>query len=410
MPDSNEPLPTGFQLTALDPVYRERPHDYLDRLRAEDPVHRDTQLNRVFPTRYEDMRAVLSNRTLSVDPRNAPRGSYHQRAVLGDTPPEAFEPTMLHLDEPDHYRIRGLVARAFNQRAIDADRPRVRAIAEKLLDDLQGRESFDLMATYAAPLPIVVIAEMLGVPADDRADFKRWSDALTHVFNPARTEEQSAELYVADQALVEYFTRAAEARRSNRSEDLLGLLVAAEEAGDRLTLREVVTTCKLLLLAGNLTTTELIGNGVLALLRHPDQLAKLRARPDLAANAVEEMLRYDPPVSQGGRIATAPFELGGTTVNKGESISMPLLAAGRDPAKHADPHRFDIERKDTSHLAFGGGVHFCLGAPLARAEAQIGISQLLERFPALRLDPDYPIEHKAVPVFNGLKALWVRTS
>jgi hypothetical protein len=372
-------------------------------------VHRDTQLNRLFPTQYEAVRAVLFNRALSVDPRNAPPGSYHRRAVLGEIPPEAFEPSMLHLDDPDHQRIRGLVTRAFNQRSIDAYRPRIRAIAEALLGQLQGRETFDLIAEYAVPLPIMVIAEMLGVPSDDRADFKRWSDALTHVFNPARTPEQSEALFIADQALVDYFARAAEVRRANRGDDLVSLLVVAEESGDHLTQREVVITCNLLLLAGNLTTTDLIGNGMLALLRHPDQLATLRARPDLAPNAVEEMLRYDPPVVQTGRIAMAPFTLGGGEVSKGESITPSLLAAGRDPAQHAEPHRFDIERKDTDHLAFGGGIHFCLGAPLARAEAQIAIPLLLERFPELRLDPDGAIEHKAVPVFNGLKALWVRT-
>jgi cytochrome P450 len=165
----------------------------------------------------------------------------------------------------------------------------------------------------------------------------------------------------------------------------------------------------LLLIAGNLTTTDLIGNGVLALLRHPDQLAKLRARPELVPNAIEEILRCDPPVVQTGRLAVEPLKVGGSEVRAGEVMTASLVAAGHDPARHSDPHRFDLERADTSHLAFGGGAHFCLGAPLARAEAQIAIPLLFERFPNLRLDPDHPIEHKHVPVFNGLKALWVGT-
>jgi hypothetical protein len=177
-----------------------------------------------------------------------------------------------------------------------------------------------------------------------------------------------------------------------------------------LSAQEIVITCNLLLVAGNLTTTDLIGNGVLALLRNPDQLAKLCAHPELVPNAVEEMLRYDPPAVQVGRFALEPLEIGGKEVHAGQAMTCSLLAAGHDPARHPDPHRFDIERADTTHLAFGGGAHFCLGAPLARAEAQIAIAALLERFPRLRLDPQHAIEHKRAPVFNGLKALRVHAA
>jgi len=188
---------------------------------------------------------------------------------------------MLNLDDPDHKRLRGLVSQAFNQRSIDAWRPRIRAVAEGLLDSLADRGSFDLVAEFAAPLPIVVIAEMLGVDSTHMAQFKRWSDARAHMFNPARTLEQTADLHPAGQALNDYFARAIDARRGHPGDDLISLLVAAEEAGDRLSEREILITCNLLLIAGNLTTTDLIGNGVLALLRNPDQLAKLRAHPEL---------------------------------------------------------------------------------------------------------------------------------
>lgn len=403
-----QPLPTGTQLSALDPTFRERPHEYLDRLRAEEPVHRDTELGRLFLTRFEDVRSVLSNRSLSVDPRKAPPGSFFRRILAANEPLATFEPSMLQLDDPDHKRIRGLVSQAFNQRAVDAVRPRIRAIADGLLDALSGRDQFDIIAEYAAPLPIIVIAEMLGVDARDFVQFKRWSDARSQVFNIARTPEQTAELELARQGLHDYFTRAIDERRGRRSSDLVSALVSVYEAGDRLTEREIVITCDLLLIAGNLTTTDLIGNGVLALLRHPNQLAKLRARPELVPNAIEEILRCDPPVVQSGRLAVAPLEVGGSEVRAGEVMTASLVAAGHDPARHSDPHRFDVERADTSHLAFGGGAHFCLGAPLARAEAQIALPLLFERFPSLHLDPDHPIEHKRVPVFNGLKALWVR--
>ncbi len=403
-------LPTGVQLTAADPVFREHPHEYLDRLRSEHPVHRDTELGRLVLTRFEDIRAVVSNRSLSVDPRKAPPDSYLRRILAANEPIEAFEPSMLSLDDPDHKRIRGLVSQAFNQRAVDAFRPRIRAIAKELLDALSGREAFDAIAEYAAPLPTIVIAEMLGVDSGDFGRFKRWSDARSQIFNTARTPEQSAELAVSRQGLDDYFAHAVEDRRHRRGTDLVSALVSAEEAGDRLTEREIVVTCNLLLVAGNLTTTDLIGNGVLALLSYPDQLVTLRAHPELVPHAVEEMLRFDPPVAQTSRVALDPLEIGGKEVQAGEVMTVSLLAAGHDPARHSEPHRFDIERADTSHLAFGGGAHFCLGAPVARADAQIAIALLFERFLNLRLDPQHPIEHKGALVFNGLTALWVRSA
>jgi cytochrome P450 len=401
-------LPSGMRLTPLDPVFRDRPHEYLDRLRAEDPIHRDTELPRVFITRLEDGKAVMGDRALAVDPRKAPPNSYHRRVVMGDR--DDFEPSLLHLDDPDHKRIRGLVSQAFNQRSVEAFRPRIRAIAEHLLDAVSGRESFDVIEAFAAPLPTIVIAEMLGVDPAAQAQFKRWSDALVHIFNPMRTPEQLAELEAADEGLVSYFLQVIEKRRRRRGTDLVSALVGAEESGDKLNEHEIVSTCNLLLVAGNVTTTDLIGNGVFALLRNPDQLAKLRARPDLARNAIEEMLRYDPPVAQASRVALAPMRIGGKEIEAGESLTVSLMAAGHDPAVHAEPARFDIERAKTEHLAFGGGAHFCLGAPLARAEAQIAIPLLFERFPELRLDPARPVERKRAPVFNGFAALWVKPS
>ncbi len=407
MADQDTDLPTGLALTPLDPVFREHPHEYLDRLRAEAPVHRDTALNRVFLTRFEDVKAVVSNRALVVDPRKGPPSSYHRRIVIGDA--TDFEPSMLHMDDPDHKRIRGLVSQAFNQRAIEAFRPRIQAIADQLLDAIADRGGFDVIADYAAPLPTIAIAEMLGVDPADQGRFKIWSDALAHSFNPRRTAAQDTELAEARTGLFGYFQQIVDARRRARGTDLVSALVSAEEAGDRLSEREIIGTCNLLLVAGNVTTTDLIGNGVLALLRHPEQMQALRAQPELIREAVEEMLRYDPPVAQTSRLALAPIELGGVRVEAGESLNASLLAAGHDPAAHQNPHDFDIRRADTSHLSFGGGAHFCLGAPLARAEAQIATATLLKRFPALRLDPGGTIEHKRAPVFNGVAALHVLT-
>jgi cytochrome P450 len=402
-------LPSGLQLTALDPTFRDHPHDVLDRLRDVAPVHDDQAFGRVFLTRFADVNAVLADRRLSVDPRKAAPGSHLHRTYVGAGAAAPFEPSMLQLDDPDHRRLRSLTTKAFNQRTIEAMRPRIRAIAGALLDTLASRDGFDVIAAYAAPLPIIVIAEMLGVDAADMAQFKAWSDDRAQGFNPARTEAETAALRAAQDGINGYIARAAAERRERRGNDLISALVAAEEAGEHLTLREIVTTCHLLLVAGNLTTTDLIGNGVHALLRHPDQLALLRDRPALAANAVEEILRLDPPVAQTARATTEPVAIGGVDIAAGQSLTASLLAAGHDPARHADPHRFDIARRDTGHLAFGGGAHFCLGAPLARAEAQIALPLLFERFPALRFDPERPAQRKSLPVFNGWRELWVRT-
>ena len=406
-PEKADDLPTGLALSALHPLFREQPNVVLDRLRAAEPVHRDRQFDRVFLTRFEDVRAVTNDRSYAVDPRKARKGAF-SRVLLGLDRETTFEPTMLQSDEPDHKRLRGLVSQAFNQRAIDAFRPRIREIAAELLDAVREADEFDVIAAYAAPLPTIVIAEMLGVDSADQGAFKRWSDALAHSFNPVRTPEQEANLQAGQMGLAGYFKAAVDARRADRRADLVSALVSAEEEGDRLSEREIIGTCNLLLAAGNMTTTDLIGNGVLALLRHPAELAKLRADPELARNAVEEMLRFDPPVAQTSRITTGPREIGGVKLQAGESVTASLIAAGNDPAVYEEPRRFDIERPEPRHLAFGGGVHFCLGAPLARAEAQIGIPLLFERFPNLRLAEDRKVERKDAPVFNGVRELWVR--
>ncbi|WP_428393102.1 cytochrome P450 [Lichenicoccus sp.] len=395
-------LPEGMALTPLNPAFREHPHAILEALRAAAPVHLDRAFERFYLTRYADVRAVLNDRSLAVDPRKLREDSPDRRNL-----PDDDDLSMLRLDDPDHKRLRGLVAQAFNQRSTDAMRPRIAEVASALLDDLAGAPSFDLLEAYAAPLPTIVIAEMMGVDATDLPSFRRWSDAMIHVFNPAPTDAQRERLIDADRNLKDYFADVVARRRRVPRDDLVGALAAAEEQGERLSAQEIVTTCNLLLLAGNMTTTDLIGNGVLALLEHPAELGKLQTSPQLIRNAVEEMLRFDPPVAQVMRVATCPTTIGGCPIAAQDKIESSLLAAGRDPAVHADPHRFDVERLDPSHVAFGGGVHFCLGAPLARAEAQIGITALLDHFPSLSLDPARPPRRKAAPTFNGLEALWL---
>ena len=248
---------------------------------------------------------------------------------------------------------------------------------------------------------------MLGIDAADQHDFKRWSDTQMLLFNPMRTVEQQTMFRWGDDELSRYLSEAVAKRRRDRGEDLISSLIAAEEDGEQLDEAEIVNVCRLILAAGNVTTTELIGNGVFALLRHPKELAKLQARPELIGAVVEEVLRYDLPVVQVSRQTTASGQIGGCPFDAGQSVTAMLEAANHDPDIHHDPHSFDIERTDNRHFSFGGGAHFCLGAPLARVEGQVAISALFQRFPNLRLAPGYTHVHKAAPSFNGLESLWV---
>ncbi len=397
-------VPTGLQLTVFDETFRNRPHEFFDVLRRVDPIHHDKMLGRIALTRAADVASVLKDRSLSVDQSNAGPDSIVQKFLTAQD--REAPRSMLVLDDPEHGRLRRLVSYAFNGRAIDAMKPKVAAIADSLLDAIDGKDSFDLIEAYAAPLPIIVIADMLGVDPADRGEFRRWSKGLANVFSPIRTPEFLAGLKANSDELSAYFGRVVAERRAAPREDLISAMISVQEGGDRLSDEEIVTMCNLLLLAGNLTTTDLIGNTVLALLTHQDQREKLMVRPELVVEAVEETLRRDPPVMQSLRIPTEDRMIGDVTVSAGSAITTFLMAAGQDPALHADPLAYDIERADKTHFAFGGGVHFCLGAPLARAEAQIAIARLLERLPGLAL-AGKPIERNISAAFNGVKELWV---
>ncbi|AEU38026.1 cytochrome P450 [Granulicella mallensis] len=394
--------PTGRALTALDPIFRENPHKYLDHLRSTDPVHQDREFDRVVVTRAEDVASILFDREMSVDPEKSRPGSF-SRLQVG----EKFERSMLLLDDPDHKRLRALVSKAFNQQAIEAMRPRIAMIANRLLDKVAGETRFDVVESYAKPLPTIVIAEMLGIREADQADFNEWSDGMVQLFNASRTAEQQTTLLRAKDALNSYFAAAIAERRQYRGDDLVSVLIEAEEDGDKLSEAEILTCCRLLLVAGNVTTTDLIGNGLLALLQHPMELAKLRRQPELVRDAVEEVLRYDPPIVERNRITTTSTQIGGCPMAAGLTITASLLAANHDPLIHTDPEKFDISRSDKRHYSFGGGTHFCLGAPLARAETQIALSLIIERFPGLHLNSDFAPVHRTLPSFNGLDSLWV---
>jgi cytochrome P450 len=312
--------------------------------------------------------------------------------------------SMLVSDPPDHTRLRALVQKAFTPRMIEQLRPRIIAIVGELLDRIRERpQPFDVIADLAYPLPVVVIAELLGVPAEDRARFHEWSSLLAASLDPLVSSELMDRVGHAREALHGYLREIIAERRREPRSDLISALVAVEERGDILSEPELVVMCTLLLIAGHETTVNLIGNGILALLRNPEQLAQLRQNPSLITTGIEELLRFDSPVQMTGRIASEPVELGGRVIEPRNWI-LPLLgAANHDPAQFAEPEKLDLSRNPNPHVAFGRGIHFCLGAPLARLEGQIAIGGLVRRFAHLELAGE-PVRRDQITL-RGLKSL-----
>jgi cytochrome P450 len=399
-------LPQGIQLTSIDQDFREDPYSILANLREHAPVHEDRDLGRYIITRHEDVKALLHDKEFSTDPRKANPGTF-SREVLAVSLGASEKPSMLFMDEPDHRRLRGLVNGPFKPRAVERWRPHIRDIVRTALDKIDEPE-FELIERFAGPVPTVVIAELLGIDPQKHDEFKRWSDLMVQVgFNPFPTQEQKTLGEAAGKALDDFFLAEIERRRIDPGEDLLSDMIQAEEAGETLTSEEIIAQCRLLLIAGNVTTTDLIGNAVSALLDNPAQMQKLRDDPALIANAVEEVLRFDSPVTNSGRIPNRDISIGGCPMEKGVSLSPSLAAANRDPAVYPEPDTFDITREDTHHQSFGGGRHLCLGAHLARMEAQEAILGLLSRYPQLAKSDRGQVRH-AIPSFRGFSEFWVR--
>jgi cytochrome P450 len=404
--DDESALPQGIELTPVGERFREDPYPILKTLRERAPVHHDRVMNRYLCTRHDDVKAVLHDKEFFTDPRKANPGSF-TREVIGGQLGFGEKPDMLLMDEPDHRRLRRLVSGSFKPSEVERWREDIRRIVEDALDAITEVE-FDLIARFAAPVPTVVIARMLGVDPALYEQFHIWSDQVVQVgFNPFPTEEQRRDAAAAQQALDQLFRNEIARRSDSPGDDLLSDMIRAELEGDKLTHEEMIAQCRLLLIAGNVTTTDLIGNGTRALLDFPEQMEKLRADPSLIGNAVEEMLRYDSPVTNSGRTPNRDVVLGGCPVPKGESLSPSLAAANRDPEVYPDPDKFDIERADTHHQSFGGGRHLCLGAHLARVEAQEAILGLLRRFPRLRKS-ERGHSFRAIPAFRGMREFWVR--
>ena len=311
---------------------------------------------------------------------------------------------MLLMDPPDHTRLRSLVNRAFTRRAVNALEPHVRRVMETLLDGVGDPAGFDLMEAVANPLPVIVIAEMLGVPPEDRAQFRQWSNRRARLLEPTLGAREREAGRAAGEALHAYFLSIIEARGAEPRDDIISALVHAEEAGDSLSEREMVNMLRLLLVAGNETTTNLIGNGMLALLRHPEQLQALRDDPDRIPAAVEELLRFDSPVQADFRGALEDCDVNGFPVRRGDHVVALIGAANHDPAVFDHPERLDFDRSEGSHISFGRGIHHCLGAPLARLEGRIALEMLLERYSSMRLLRERPAFRNSI-VLRGLRSL-----
>ena len=401
-------LAQGLQLTALDADYRADPYPRLREARTKCPVRRDAFFGSVFLTRYADVRGVLTDRTLWRDPMRADDSSLARRRAIAEGENREGPRSILTSDDPDHGRVRGLLTPVLYKR-FNGSRAMVDQVVERRLDALEGQRSFDLIAAFAMPIPIEVIAHMLGVDEGRLAEFRAWSEAIIHTFNPGRTPEQTEAMMAGSEAAVTYIGELMAERRATPRDDLVSDLVTIKDAGADISDEEIKVNCLTLLIAGNLTTTDLIGNGARLFLQHPDQLARLMAEPTLIGAAVEECLRYEPPVDQTGRVASRDLEIGGCPIKAREQLSPSLRAANRDPDVFSDPDAFDITRARAPHVAFGGGAHICLGAPLARIEAQSAFLGLFRRFPNLALADETPA-WRALPFFRGLERLDVTTA
>jgi cytochrome P450 len=389
------------QFNIWDPEFRANPYPYYGPLLSgPPPILNLGPMTFALVARYADVTAGLRDHEhlSSVQPPPPPDQVYEGRFKGGRN--------VLGSDPPQHSRLRRLVARDFTPRRIRELEPRIREIAKQQLDEIEAKGSFDVMADLANVLPVTVIAEMLGVPPELNAKFKHWSDALISGDNNAPGMPPSPETVRTIDELGDYFTAEIDKRRANPGPDLVSALVAAHDEGDVMSSADLLSFVTLLLIAGNETTTNLIGNGTLALGRHPDQFETLKRNRAMIPRAIEEMLRYDGPVQSTVRFARQPVQLGGAEIPADAFAMMIIAAANRDPAQFKDPEKFDITREPNDHLAFGEGIHFCIGAPLARLEARIAFEAMFERFPRLRLnDPAMKPKYKGSYFLRGLESL-----
>ena len=390
----------------LDPEVLANPYPLYRRLREEDPVHWDPYLHAWVVTRYADVVTVLHRYRAG----RTPTPKRLEDLGMGELSPIAalMVRQMLFLDPPEHTRVRRLASAAFGPRRVEVLREHIRQITEGLIDELAAGDRFEVMDGLAAPLPAIVTAEMLGVPTADHVLLKSWSQDFAEMLgnfqhNPGRAKK----VLQTVEDMVTYFRAAVISEASKPTEGLINALTTAEIDGDRFSVDEVVANVIVTMVGGQETTTNLIGNGLLSLLRHPDQLERLRSDPTLLESAVEELLRFEAPSQHTARIAPAGAVLGDQEIPEGDAVIAVMGAGNRDPERFPDPDRLDLGREDNRHLAFGWAAHFCFGAPLARIEGQLAFETLLSRFPKLSLAPDVDIRWRTNLGLRGLTELQV---
>jgi cytochrome P450 len=414
MADDNPTIaPTIAQLTPFNPQYREDPYSVLADVRGRCPIFHDEMMGSFVLTRYNDIRPLVSDRTLWRDGLRGDEGMLKARlgeAALAEAMAgvRSENSSILELDDPDHARIRQPLAQALYAR-VARFKPEVERIVAETMDRIDASAPFDLMSTFCVPVPIDVIACILGVDGARLAEFRTWSEGIIQTFNPFRTPEQTQVMEASSEALNDYFTRLIAEKHANPGDDLVSDMVRQQAGGLAVSDIELRINLSALLIGGNLTTTDLIGNAVRLLILNPEQLAKLKADPGIINAVVEEALRYEPPVDITGRVASRDMEIAGCPVKQKQSLSFFLRAANRDPEVFDDPDKFDVSRQHKPHVSFGGGAHICIGAPLARLEAQVALVRLFERFPNLRLaNPDEAPVWRTLPFFRGLEKLELR--
>ena len=383
-----------------DPDFIQSPYEWYAVLRTKDPVHYVESIGAYWVTRYEDVEVVLSS------------NKFGHHFVSEETPAPAMDigqelwsKSMLYSDPPDHTRLRSLVNKAFVPRIVENLRPNIQKISSSLLESIDRSGPFDLMKGYAAPFPALVIAELLGVDISDRERFKNWSNDIVKGMDASLSQDDWTKSMKATMALASYFTDLIDEKKRNPGGDLVSQLIEAEEKEDRLGPDELLGMCLLLLVAGHETTTNLIGNGFYNLLKHKGKFKELQADRSIMHTSVEEMLRFESPVQRMGRVAKEDVMLSGTKIPKGSMVAGVIGSANRDPDVFPEPETFNLRRVKNQHMAFGKGIHFCLGSPLARMEASIAFNGLLDSFPEVQLHG--PVEWERNTVMRGLKSLEV---
>lgn len=411
-PNNNEKrdLTKGVKFNLFDHKFNANPYPTYHRLRNEDPVHKYFVGGDWIVTRYADVKAVLKSGCVRTDDRPKSiqeRNKYflHKEKNL-DTLAYTTSRFLFYMNPPEHTRLRGLVGKGFSSVVVERMRPHIQEIVDELLDKVRHKGSMDIVAELASPLSVSVISKLLGIPKEAQQQLHQWTNVLSRILDPLVSLKEYEAMNQATEEIQEYLRTLIAEREKDPQEDFISNLIAAKEESDRLSQKELLAICTLLFGAGEETTGNTIGNGILALLQHPNQMEQLKREPTMIQSAVEEVIRYDSAIQMLTRIATDNLEIGNQTIKAGEKIVLCLGAANRDPAQFPNPDELNINREQNHHVAFADSIHYCLGAALARVETQVAINTLIQTFPDLKLASN-KLEWKKSIVIRGLKSLSV---